>query len=554
VNSNNSKLKIIPLGGLHEVGKNMTVFEYENDIFILDAGLAFPEDDMLGIDLVIPDITYLVKNADRIRGIVITHGHEDHIGALPYVLKEIKAPIYATKLTLGLIETKLEEHGLLRSTKMVTVKQGQRVKLGCFEIEFIRSNHSIPDAVALAINTPVGMVVHTGDFKIDYTPIDGGIIDLAKFGILGKRGVLALMADSTNAERPGFTMSESTIGEVFEEFFDTDQRILVATFASNIHRMQQVINAAIKTNRKVAVCGRSMENVITVAHKLGYLKYLEDTLISIDDIGRYSPHQLCIITTGSQGEPMSALARMASAEHKKVEIMPGDRVIISASPIPGNEKYVSKLVDELFKQGADVIYHSLAETHVSGHACQEELKLIHALVKPKFFIPVHGEYKHLRQHAKIAEKLGMDSENIFILNNGRVLELDKNSAQLGATVNAGKVMVDGLGVGDVGNVVLRDRQHLSQDGLMVVVLTLDSETGTVVAGPDIISRGFVYVKESEDLIEEIKVVLKRQLLVFEESGVRDWNTIKNGVRDTLKTFIFERTKRKPMILPVIMEV
>jgi len=554
VNSNNSKLKIIPLGGLHEVGKNMTVFEYENDIFVLDAGLAFPEDDMLGIDLVIPDITYLVKNADRIRGIVITHGHEDHIGALPYVLKEIKAPIYATKLTLGLIETKLEEHGLLRSTKMVCVKQGQRIKLGCFEIEFIRSNHSIPDAVALAINTPAGMVVHTGDFKIDYTPIDGGIIDLAKFGILGKRGVLALMADSTNAERPGFTMSESTIGEVFEEFFDTDQRILVATFASNIHRMQQVINAAIKTNRKVAICGRSMINVITVAHKLGYIKYLEDTLIDIDDIGRYSPHQLCIITTGSQGEPMSALARMANAEHKKVEILPGDRVIISASPIPGNEKYVSKLVDELFKQGADVIYHSLAETHVSGHACQEELKLIHTLVKPKYFIPVHGEYKHLRQHAKIAEKLGMDSENIFILNNGRVLELDKNSAKLGGIVNAGRVMVDGLGVGDVGSVVLRDRQHLSQDGLMVVVLTLDSETGTVVAGPDIISRGFVYVKESEDLIEEIKVVLKKQILIFEEAGVRDWNTIKNGVRDTLKNFIYEKTKRKPMILPVIMEV
>lgn len=552
--SNNSKLKIIPLGGLHEVGKNMTVFEYENDIFVLDCGLAFPEDDMLGIDLVIPDISYLVKNADKIRGIVITHGHEDHIGALPYVLREIKAPIYATKLTIGLIETKLEEAGLLKSTKMFCVKQGQRIKLGCFEIEFIRTNHSIPDSVALAINTPAGMVVHTGDFKVDYTPIDGGIIDLAKFGILGKKGVLALMSDSTNAERPGFTMSESTIGKVFERLFDTDQRIIVATFASNIHRMQQIINSAIKTNRKVAVCGRSMINVITVAHKLGYIKMLKDTLIDIDDIGRYSPHQLCIITTGSQGEPMSALSRIANAEHKKVEIIPGDRVIISASPIPGNEKYVSKLVDDLFKQGADVIYHSLAETHVSGHACQEELKLIQALVKPKFFIPVHGEYKHLRQHAKLAEEMGMDPANIFILNNGRVLELDKHSAKINGLVTAGRVLVDGLGVGDVGNVVLRDRQHLSQDGLIVVVLTLDSETGTVVAGPDIISRGFIYMKESEDLIEEMKLVLKRRLLIFEENGTKDWNTIKNGVKDSLKDYIFEKTKRKPMILPVIMEV
>ncbi|MBE5813242.1 MAG: ribonuclease J [Clostridiales bacterium] len=553
--SNNSKLKIIPLGGLHEVGKNMTVFEYENDIFVLDCGLAFPEDDMLGVDLVIPDVSYLVKNADKIRGIVITHGHEDHIGALPYVLREIKAPIYATKLTLGLIETKLEEAGMLKSTKMFCVKQGQRIKLGAsFEVEFIRTNHSIPDSVALAINTPAGMVVHTGDFKVDYTPIDGGIIDLAKFGMLGKKGVLALMADSTNAERPGFTMSESTIGKVFERLFDTDQRIIVATFASNIHRMQQIINSAIKTGRKVAVCGRSMINVITVAHKLGYIQMLKDTLIDIDDIGRYSPHQLCIITTGSQGEPMSALSRIANAEHKKVEIIPGDRVIISASPIPGNEKYVSKLVDDLFKQGADVIYHSLAETHVSGHACQEELKLIQALVKPKFFIPVHGEYKHLRQHAKLAEEMGMDSANIFILNNGRVLELDKNTAKVNGLVTAGRVLVDGLGVGDVGSVVLRDRQHLSQDGLIVVVLTLDSETGTVVAGPDIISRGFIYMKESEDLIEEMKLVLKRRLLIFEESGTKDWNTIKNGVKDSLKDYIFEKTKRKPMILPVIMEV
>ncbi len=553
-NTSNSKLKIIPLGGLHEVGKNMTVFEYENDMFILDCGLAFPEEDMLGIDLVIPDITYLRRNADKIRGIVITHGHEDHIGALPYVLKELNLPIYATKLTLGLIETKLEEHGLLKTTKMFCVKQGQRVKLGCFEVEFIRTNHSIPDSVALAINTPAGMVVHTGDFKVDYTPIDGGIIDLAKFGILGKKGVLALMADSTNAERPGFTMSESTIGEVFDELFDTDQRIIVATFASNIHRIQQVINSAIKTKRKVAICGRSMINVITVAHKLGYIKMLNNTLIDIDDINKYSPQQICIITTGSQGEPMAALSRMANAEHKKVEIYPGDRVIISASPIPGNEKYVSKLVDDLFKQGADVIYHSIADTHVSGHACQEELKLMQALVKPKYFIPVHGEYKHLRQHAKLAESMGLNASNIFILSNGKVLELDKESARVAGVVPSGRVLVDGLGVGDVGSVVLRDRQHLSQDGLIVVVLTLDHETGAVVAGPDIISRGFIYMKESEVLIEEIKVILKKQMQEFEENGVKDWSTIKAGVKDTLKEFLFEKTKRKPMILPVVMEV
>jgi len=554
VSNNNSKLRIIPLGGLHEVGKNMTAFEYENDMFVLDCGLAFPEDDMLGVDLVIPDITYLRKNAEKIRGIVITHGHEDHIGALPYILKELNLPIYATKLTLGLIETKLEEHGLLKSTKMFCVKPGQRIRLGCFDVEFIRTNHSIPDSVALAINTPVGMVVHTGDFKVDYTPIDGGIIDLAKFGILGKKGVLALMADSTNAERPGFTMSESVIGEVFEELFDTDQRIMVATFASNIHRLQQVINAAVKTNRKVAVCGRSMLNVITVAHKLGYMKIPSDTLIEVDDINRYSPHQLCIITTGSQGEPMAALSRIANSEHKKIEIFPGDRVIISASPIPGNEKYVSRLIDDLFKQGADVIYHSIAETHVSGHACQEELKLIQTLVKPKYFIPVHGEYKHLRQHAKLAEKLGMDTSNIFILNNGKVLELDKDNARVAGIVPAGRVLVDGLGVGDVGSVVLRDRQHLSQDGLIIAVLTLDHETGSVVAGPDIISRGFIYMKESEVLIEEIKVLLRKQLQTYEENGVKDWNTIKAGVKDVLKDFLFERTKRKPMILPIVMEV
>lgn len=552
--SKESKLKIIPLGGLHEIGKNMTVFEYENDIFVLDAGLAFPEEEMLGVDLVIPDITYLRKNADKIRGIVITHGHEDHIGALPYVLRELNLPIYGTRLTLGLIETKLEEHGLLKSTKMFCVKQGQRIRLGCFEIEFIRTNHSIPDSIALAINTPVGMIVHTGDFKVDYTPIDGGIIDLAKFGILGKKGVLALMSDSTNAERPGFTMSESTIGEVFADLFETDQRILIATFASNIHRIQQVINAAEKTHRKVAICGKSMLKVIGVANKLGYIKVPKNMIIEIGDIGKYSPQQLCIITTGSQGEPMAALSRIANSEHKQVEIYPGDRVIISASPIPGNEKYVSKLIDELFKLGADVIYHSIAETHVSGHACQEELKLIQALTKPKFFIPVHGEYKHLRQHAKLAEKLGTDVNNIFILSNGKVLELDKDSAKVTGTVPSGKVLVDGLGVGDVGSVVLRDRQHLSQDGLIVVVVTIDAETGSVVAGPDVISRGFIYMKESEVLIEEIKFILRKQLQTYEANGMKDWNVIKSGLKDSLKNFLFEKTKRNPMILPVVMEV
>ena len=550
-----SKLKIIPLGGLHEVGKNMTVFEYENDIFILDCGLAFPEDEMLGIDLVIPDITYLKKNEDKIRGIVITHGHEDHIGALPYVLKELNIPVFGTKLTLGLIETKLEEHGLLRGTKLACVRPGQKIKLGRFEIEFIRTNHSIPDSVALAINTPVGIIVHTGDFKVDYTPIGGEVIDLAKFGILGKRGVLALMSDSTNAERKGFTMSESSIGNILDELFmSTNERILVATFASNIHRLQQVINSAMKTDRKVAICGRSMVNVINVARKLGYIFAPDDVFIDIDDIGRYSPHQLCIITTGSQGEPMSALSRIATSEHRKVEICPGDRVIISASPIPGNEKYVSKLIDELFKSGADVIYHALAETHVSGHACQEELKLIQTLVKPKYFIPVHGEYKHLRQHGKIAESLGMDPKDIFIMSNGKVLELDENEAKITGTVPAGRVLVDGLGVGDVGSVVLRDRQHLSQDGLIVVVVTLEKETGHVVAGPDIISRGFVYVKEADELFEEIRYVVNQQMERFEDAGIHDWNTIKNGIRDILKNFLYEKTKRKPMILPVVMEV
>ena len=550
-----SKLKIIPLGGLHEVGKNMTVFEYENDIFILDCGLAFPEDEMLGIDLVIPDITYLKKNEDKIRGIVITHGHEDHIGALPYVLKELNIPVFGTKLTLGLIETKLEEHGLLRGTKLACVRPGQKIKLGRFEIEFIRTNHSIPDSVALAINTPVGIIVHTGDFKVDYTPIGGEVIDLAKFGILGKRGVLALMSDSTNAERKGFTMSESSIGNILDELFmSTNERILVATFASNIHRLQQVINSAMKTDRKVAICGRSMINVINVARKLGYIFAPDDVFIDIDDIGRYSPHQLCIITTGSQGEPMSALSRIATSEHRKVEICPGDRVIISASPIPGNEKYVSKLIDELFKSGAEVIYHALAETHVSGHACQEELKLIQTLVKPKYFIPVHGEYKHLRQHGKIAESLGMDPKDIFIMSNGKVLELDESEAKITGTVPAGRVLVDGLGVGDVGSVVLRDRQHLSQDGLIVVVVTLEKETGHVVAGPDIISRGFVYVKEADELFEEIRYVVNQQMERFEDAGIHDWNTIKNGIRDILKNFLYEKTKRKPMILPVVMEV
>jgi len=549
------KLKIIPLGGMLEIGKNITLFEYEDEIIIVDCGLSFPTDDMLGVDLVIPDFTYLEKNQHKIKGLVVTHGHEDHIGAIPYLLKQINVPIYATKLTAGLISNKLEEHKLLRSTKIKIVNQGSIIKFGKFKVEFIRSTHSIPDAVALAIYSPVGIVVHTGDFKIDYTPIDGGIMDFGRLAELGNKGVLALMSDSTNSERKGYTMSESTVGEVFDKLFlNCRKRIVVATFASNVHRVQQIVNAAMETGRKIAVCGRSMVNMIQTARDLGFIQAPDNMFIDIDMIKNYTDEQLVIITTGSQGEPMSALTRMATGDHRKVEITPNDLVIISATPIPGNEKFVAKVIDDLMQIGAEVVYSSLADVHVSGHACQEEQKLILSLVKPKYFIPVHGEYRQLVAHASTAEKMGVEKENIFLMNNGRVLELNEMEAKFTSTVSAGKVLVDGLGVGDVGNIVLRDRQHLSQDGLIVIVLTMDSATGEVVSGPDVISRGFVYVRESENLMDDVKRVIRDEIQKCEERNIREWSTIKSTLKDNLRDYIYQKTKRNPMILPIIMEV
>ncbi|MGE5614424.1 MAG: ribonuclease J [Bacillota bacterium] len=549
------KLKVIPLGGLQEIGKNITVFEYGDDMIVVDCGMAFPEDDMLGIDIVIPDISYLIKNKEKIKGIILTHGHEDHIGGMPYLLKDINVPVYATKLTLGLLKYKLEEHELHHQAQLVDVEPGETVQLGAFRVEFIRSTHSIADTVALALHTPVGVVVHTSDFKIDYTPIVGEPIDLARLSELGKEGVLLLMCDSTNVERPGFTMSEKTVGDTFEEIFmNARSRIIVASFASNIHRVQQVINAALKFNRKVSVVGRSMVNIVNVAMELGYLNVPDGTMIDIDLIEKYPPDRLVIITTGSQGEPMSALSRIAASEHKKVEIEPGDMVIISASPIPGNEKPIIKVINELFKKGADVIYESLADVHVSGHACQEELKLIHNLVKPKFFMPVHGEYRHLKQHANLAAELGMKPENIFMMEIGKVLELDSDSARINGSVSSGRVLVDGLGVGDVGSIVLRDRKLLSQDGLIVIVITIEKESGQLIAGPDIISRGFVYVKESEDLIEDAREVVKMALAKCEGRQKDDWPAKKGIIKDELREYLFEKTKRKPMILPIIVEI
>lgn len=549
------RLKIIPLGGLEEVGKNMTVFEYGNEMIIVDCGVAFPEDDMLGVDLVIPDFSYLTKNREKFKAMVITHGHEDHIGAIPYVLKELNVPVYGTRLTLGLIKNKLEEHKLVRSTSLKCVKAGDVITIGCFKIEFIRSTHSIADAVALAITTPVGVIFHTGDFKVDYTPIDGKPIDLSRIAEIGNQGVLALMSDSTNAEREGYTMSEKTVGKVFDNIFTgCTKRIIVATFASNVHRVQQIVNSAVKTNRKVAICGRSMENVMNVAIELGYLNIPDGVLIDIDDIDDYIPERLVLITTGSQGETMSGLSRMASGTHRKVVITRDDLVIISATPIPGNEKLVSNVIDDLFKIGADVIYHSLADVHVSGHACQEEQKLMLSLVKPKYFIPVHGEYRHLKAHAETAMKIGIPEENIMMLTNGRVLELDKNMCKLGSTVPAGQLLVDGLGVGDVGNIVLKDRQHLSQDGLIIVVIAMDGKTGQILAGPDIISRGFVYVRESEDLMDSIKRQICKDISNMESEGIKDWTTIKTRVKDTLHDFVYSKTKRNPMIIPIISEI
>ena len=551
-----SKLKIIPLGGLHEIGKNITVFEYENEMIIVDCGLSFPEDDMLGVDLVIPDITYLEQNINKIKGLVITHGHEDHIGAIPYFLKKINVPIYATKLTAGLIKNKLEEHKLVNSTKLIEVNQGQTIALGKnFKVEFIRSSHSIPDSVMLGITTPAGTILHTGDFKVDFTPIDGKLMDLGRIAELGHEGILALMSDSTNSERKGFTMSEKSVGDVFDKLFlHCTKRIVVATFASNVHRVQQIVNCAIKYGRKIAVCGRSMINMITTARELGYIECPENLFIDIDMIKNYPDEQLVIITTGSQGETMSALTRMAAGEHRKVKITPNDLIIISATPIPGNEKYVSKVIDDLMQIGAEVVYSSLEDVHVSGHACQEEQKLIIALAKPKYFIPVHGEYRQLIAHSETAQSMGIKKENIIMMQNGKILEINEEGASFNGVVPNGRVLVDGLGVGDVGNIVLRDRQHLSQDGLIIIVLTMDSGTGEVVAGPDVISRGFVYVRESENLMDEVKSVVRHEIKKCEEKGVRDWATIKSTVRDNLKDYVFTKTKRNPMIIPIIMEV
>ena len=550
------RLKIIPLGGLHEVGKNITVFQYDNEMIVVDCGLSFPEDDMLGVDLVIPDITYIIRNQEKLKGMVITHGHEDHIGSVPYFLKQINTPIYGTKLTLGLIKNKLEEHRLVESTKLNEVNPGETIKLGRhFKVEFIQSSHSIPDSVMLAIHTPVGTVLHTGDFKVDYTPMDGKLMDFGRLAELGNKGVLALMSDSTNAERKGFTMSESTVGEVFEKLFtNCTKRIVVATFASNVHRVQQIVNCAVKYKRKIAVCGRSMINMITTARELGYIDCPDNLFIDIDMINNYTDDQLLIITTGSQGETMSALTRMASGTHRKVKITPNDLVIISANPIPGNEKNVSKVIDSLMQIGAEVVYSALEDVHVSGHACQEEQKLILALTKPKYFIPVHGEYRHLIAHSETAKLMGVPKENIFKLENGKILEMDKKSAEFTGMVQSGIILVDGLGIGDVGNVVLRDRQHLSQDGLIIVVLTMNGGSGEVIAGPDVISRGFVYVRESENVMDEIKSVVRHEVHKCEEQGIRDWTTIKNCIRENLREYIFSKTKRNPMIIPIIMEV
>ena len=549
----NSKLKIIPLGGLEQIGMNITAFEYEDSIIVVDCGLSFPEDDMLGIDLVIPDVTYLKENLDRVKGFFITHGHEDHIGAIPYVLRDVNVPIYATKLTMGIIEYKLREHNMLTKVKRKVVKYGQHINLGCFRVEFIKTNHSIQDAAALAIYSPAGIVVHTGDFKVDYTPVFGDAIDLQRFGEIGKKGVLALMCDSTNAERPGFTMSEKSVGATFDEIFSEHKntRIIIATFASNVDRVQQIINSAEKFGRKVGVEGRSMVNIISTASELGYLKIPDNTLVETDQLKNYPDEKTVLITTGSQGESMAALSRMANGTHKKITIKPKDTIIFSSNPIPGNEKAVSHVINELFQKGADVIFQ---DVHVSGHACQEEIKLIYSLVKPKYSIPVHGEYKHLMAQAKVVEDLGMDKDNIFILSSGDVLELDEEGAEVTGRVQTGDVMVDGLGVGDVGNIVLRDRQHLAEDGIIIVVMTLENGSGRVLAGPDIVSRGFVYVRGSESLMDEAKAVLDETMDYCMDKNITDWGKIKSEIKDSLGDFVWKETKRRPMIMPIIMEV
>lgn len=550
---NESGVKIIPLGGLEQIGMNITAFEYEDSIIVVDCGLSFPEDEMLGIDLVIPDVTYLKENRDKVKGFIITHGHEDHIGSLPYVLKEINVPIYATKLTIGIIENKLKEHNLMKTTKRKIIKYGQSINLGCFRIEFIRTNHSIADATALAIYTPVGIVVHTGDFKVDYSPVFGEPIDLQRFAEIGKKGVLALMADSTNAMRPGFTMSEKTVGKTFDNIFadNKENRIIVATFASNVDRVQQIINSATKYNRKVVVEGRSMVNIMGTAKELGYLNVPDGVLIDIEEMKNYTNEQLVLITTGSQGEAMAALSRMAASIHRKISIQPGDVVIFSSTPIPGNEKSVSKVINELSMKGAKVIFQN---THVSGHACQEEIKLIYALTKPKYAIPVHGEYSHLMAHSELAQIMGIPKENVKILSTGDVLELTENTAEVIDKVPAQGILVDGLGVGDVGNIVLRDRQHLSENGLIIIVVTLEKYSNQVLSGPDIVSRGFVYVRESENLMDECRYVVNDALERCLGSNVTDWGKIKMEIKDTLSEYLWKKTKRNPMILPIIMEV
>ena len=550
---NTGKLKIIPLGGLEQIGMNITAFEYEDSIIVVDCGLSFPEDDMLGIDLVIPDITYLKENIDKVKGFFITHGHEDHIGAIPYVLKEINVPIYATKLTIGIIDRKLEEHGMLKTVKRKVVKYGQHINLGCFRVEFIKTNHSIQDAAALAIYSPAGIVVHTGDFKVDYTPVFGDAIDLARFGEIGKKGVLALMCDSTNAERPGFTQSEKSVGKVLDGIFEDHRknRIIIATFASNVDRVQQFINCAEKYGRKVAIEGRSMVNIISIASELGYLSLPDNILIDVEQLRSYPDEQTVIITTGSQGESMAALSRMANGTHRKVSIKPNDTIVFSSNPIPGNEKSVTGIINELMMKGADVIFQ---DVHVSGHACQEDIKLIYSLVNPKYAIPVHGEYKHLVAQAKIAEQLGYDTDHIKILSSGDVLEINEDGAKVTGRVHVGNVMVDGLGVGDVGNIVLRDRQRLAEDGIIIVVMTLEAGSGQLLAGPDIVSRGFVYVRNSESLMDEAKCVLDDTMERLTDNNVTDWGKIKTEVKDALGDFVWKETKRRPMIIPIIMEV
>lgn len=550
---NSSNLKIIPLGGLEQVGLNMTAFEYEDSIVVVDCGIAFPEDDMLGIDLVIPDVSYLEENIDKVKGFIITHGHEDHIGALPYVLKKVNATIYATKLTIALIEHKLTEHGLDGTTRREVVSNGQSINLGRFRVEFIKTNHSIADASALAIYSPAGIVVHTGDFKVDYTPVFGDAIDLARFGEIGRKGVLALLCDSTNAERPGFTQSERTVGKTFDDIFaeHKNHRIIIATFASNVDRVQQIINSAYKYDRKVVVEGRSMVNVITIAAELGYINIPDNTLIDIDYLKNYPDERTVIITTGSQGESMAALSRIAGNIHKRISIKPGDTIIFSSNPIPGNEKAVSKVINELSMQGADVIFQ---DAHVSGHACQEEIKLIYSLVRPKYSIPVHGEFKHRKAQVRIAQSLGWEKENIFMLSSGDVLELNDEDAEVTSHIEAGSVYVDGLGVGDVGNAVLRDRQHLAEDGIVVIAMTLDKDNSQLLAGPELMTRGFVYVRESDELLDEATQIVEEQVLTLLSSGITEWGKLKSVIRDSLGEFIWKKTKRRPMIMPIIMEV